>query len=540
MKTRLFFTIVFFSSLYSLLIFNIYNLQIIKGEDYAKRGAAQLSWSLEADRGGIYFTDKNNNSIPAAITKYYPTIYAVPLEIQDPALVTSELAPYFDIDEEKMFKMLSKSDDPYELFTRKASDEQVAKVKELSFEGIYISEDKYRFYPFRELASQIIGFTAPTDNNYIPTGRYGLELYYNEELSGKMGSINGDNITEAVAGEDLYLTIDSNIQTQAEEVLNKLVDKYSADRGMVIVQNPKTGAILAMGATPGFDPNNYGEYRLANFLNPAIETVYEPGSVMKIITMSAGLDAGKLTPNTTYYDSGELKLDGFTIKNWDKKAHGRTTMTEVIEGSLNTGAAYAQSLIGKDLFYNYLTRFGFGETTGIALPGEVGGSLRNLEGDSRDVNFATASFGQGVSVTPIQLINAVSSIANGGVLMRPYLLADKEPEVMRRVVSEKAAKQATDMLVSAVSKATVAAIPKFDVAGKTGTAQIPIKGGYAEDKFIHTFVGFAPAYDPEFTILIRIDNPYGAPLAGLTVVPSFRDLAEFLLNYYNVPPDHLE
>jgi len=540
MKTRLFFTIVFFSSLYSLLIFNIYNLQIIKGEDYAKRGAAQLSWSLEADRGGIYFTDKNNNSIPAAITKYYPTIYAVPLEIQDPALVTSELAPYFDIDEEKMFKMLSKSDDPYELFTRKASDEQVAKVKELSFDGIYISEDKYRFYPFRELASQIIGFTAPTDNNYIPTGRYGLELYYNEELSGKMGSINGDNITEAVAGEDLYLTIDSNIQTQAEEVLNKLVDKYSADRGMVIVQNPKTGAILAMGATPGFDPNNYGEYRLANFLNPAIETVYEPGSVMKIITMSAGLDAGKLTPNTTYYDSGELKLDGFTIKNWDKKAHGRTTMTEVIEGSLNTGAAYAQSLIGKDLFYNYLTRFGFGETTGIALPGEVGGSLRNLEGDSRDVNFATASFGQGVSVTPIQLINAVSSIANGGVLMRPYLLADKEPEVMRRVVSEKAAKQATDMLVSAVSKATVAAIPKFDVAGKTGTAQIPIKGGYAEDKFIHTFVGFAPAYDPEFTILIRIDNPYGAPLAGLTVVPSFRDLAEFLLNYYNVPPDHLE
>ncbi|NCN53177.1 penicillin-binding protein 2, partial [Candidatus Wolfebacteria bacterium] len=463
-----------------------------------------------------------------------------PLEIQDPALVTSELAPYFDIDEEKMFKMLSKSDDPYELFTRKASDEQVAKVKELSFDGIYISEDKYRFYPFRELASQIIGFTAPTDNNYIPTGRYGLELYYNEELSGKMGSINGDNITEAVAGEDLYLTIDSNIQTQAEEVLNKLVDKYSADRGMVIVQNPKTGAILAMGATPGFDPNNYGEYRLANFLNPAIETVYEPGSVMKIITMSAGLDAGKLTPNTTYYDSGELKLDGFTIKNWDKKAHGRTTMTEVIEGSLNTGAAYAQSLIGKDLFYNYLTRFGFGETTGIALPGEVGGSLRNLEGDSRDVNFATASFGQGVSVTPIQLINAVSSIANGGVLMRPYLLADKEPEVMRRVVSEKAAKQATDMLVSAVSKATVAAIPKFDVAGKTGTAQIPIKGGYAEDKFIHTFVGFAPAYDPEFTILIRIDNPYGAPLAGLTVVPSFRDLAEFLLNYYNVPPDHLE
>ena len=260
--------------------------------------------------------------------------------------------------------------------------------------------------------------------------------------------------------------------------------------------------------------------------------------------MASGLDSNKLTPNTTYIDKGFIKLNGRTIKNWDidrHGAHGEVTMTEIIENSLNTGASYAGQLIGKDLFYNYLVKFGFDQKTGIELPGEVLSDIRKLKTSVKDVDFATASFGQGIAVSPIAMINSFSAIANGGNLMRPYIISNNGPEIVRQVISKKAATEATDMMVSAVDKAYVARINDYHIAGKTGTAQIPDfkKGGYS-DEYIHTFIGFAPAYSPEFTILIKLDKPAGSPLAGTTVVPAFRDLAEFLLNYYNVPPDNIE
>ena len=308
----------------------------------------------------------------------------------------------------------------------------------------------------------------------------------------------------------------------------------------MIVQDPKTGKILAMAGYPNFDPNVYSHSKVDYFLNPAVQAIYEPGSVFKIITMAAGLDSGKITPKTTYYDSGSLTLNGYTIKNWDLKAHGTKTMTEVIEGSINTGAAFAESKIGHDLFYNYLIKFGFDDATGIDLPGEIRGNLDNLKHDSRDINFATASFGQGVAVTPLLLVNAVSAIANGGVLMKPYIAADADPKVIRRVISSEAARAIIEMMVSAVKKAGVAQVPNYTVAGKTGTAQVPDfkSKGYA-DEYIHTYVGFAPAWDPKFVILIKLDKPQGVSLAGLTVVPAFKELAQFILNYYNIPPDNL-
>lgn len=526
-----------------MLIFNIYTLQIKKGEYYSARAASQhrLAGFLEPRRGNIYFTDRNGNQIPAAITKAYPMIFAVPKEINDPLSAAAALSPILGLPEEKLLAYLDKPGDPYELLIRKASSGQVQEVRELGIKGIYIDEENSRLYPFGKLASHILGFVGPTAEDDRPIGRYGLEFFYNEKLEGEAGRLENDRIVDPVDGKNIHLTIDSNIQTRAEEILLGLIQKYKAEGGMVIVQDPATGKILAMGSYPNFDPNNYSDYRLKSFLNPAIQSVYEPGSVMKVITMAAGLDAGKLTPETTFVDSGSLTLDGRTIKNWDLKAHGKVTMTEIIERSINTGAAYAGKLVGKDLFYNYLVNFGFGTLTGIKLPGEVSGSLENLKRNARDINFATAAFGQGVSVTPLQMISAFSAIANKGVLMEPRLLAEENPKLVRRVISEEAARQATDMMVSAVKKATIAQIPKFDIAGKTGTAQIPNfqTGGYS-DEFIHTFIGFAPAYNPRFIILIRIDKPYGAPLAGLTVVPAFRELAEFILNYYNIPPDHLE
>jgi len=339
-------------------------------------------------------------------------------------------------------------------------------------------------------------------------------------------------------GEDVYLTIDRNIQFQAEKILSELISEYSAEGGTVIIQNPKTGEILAMTSKPDFNPNNYGEFDIGRFLNPAVQAIYEPGSIFKVITMAAGIDSGKITPNTTYVDTGEVTLNGKTIKNWDLKAYGEVTMTRVIERSINTGAVFAQRAMGKDIFYDYLVKFGFKEKKGIELPGEIVGSLRPLEYDPRDINFATASFGQGISVTPIGLLTALSAIANDGVMMKPYINANSEPEVIREVISPHSARLVQEIMVSAVEKAEIPRIKGYNVAGKTGTAQIPnfYTGGYT-DEVINTYIGFAPAYDPAVTVFVKLNKPAGAPLAGLTVVPAFRELTHFVLNYYGISPD---
>jgi stage V sporulation protein D (sporulation-specific penicillin-binding protein) len=545
MRLRLLTLLIFFLLLYLALAFNVYNLQIEKSAYYTFRSEAQnrLAGFLAAKRGNIYFTDKNNNLIPAAINKKFPVIFSIPKEISDPAGTARQLASILNLSEEKLISSFSKSNDPYEPVLKKADKGQVEKIRQLDLPGIYIDEEDFRFYPFNDLAAQVLGFLAPTAENPEISGKYGVEEFFNQTLSGKTGKLEGDKITPPVNGENIILTLDPNIQTRAEDILDNLVKKFKAEGGSVIVQDPKTGKILALGNNPSFNPNNYFEYQLSNFSNPAVQAIYEPGSVFKIITMAAGIETGKITPETAFVDTGSVTLDGRTIKNWDLQKHGphgRVTMTEVIEQSINTGAVFAQRQMGRDIFYKYVKDFGFEELTGIELPGEVSGDLRNLKSSFRDINFATASFGQGVAVTPLEIIRAFSAIANGGVMLQPTILANQEPKIFRQVISEETAKKITDMMVSAVRKAQIAQIPKYDIAGKTGTAQIPdlVRGGYQE-AFIHTYVGFAPAYNPRFIILLKLDKPQ-AELAGLTVVPAFRELAEFILNYYNVPPDHLE
>lgn len=543
MRFRLFIVLLFFIFLYSSLILNIYNLQIEKGVFYAVRAESQsrLAGFLKAKRGNIYFTDKNGSLVPAVINKEFPVIFAIPKEISDPEGTANQLALILGLDEDKLFTTLAKPSDPYEPILKRVASKQAEAVKQAKLTGIYVEKEGFRFYPFNNLASQVLGFLAPTAEDPTLSGKYGVEEYFNQELSGRDGQLEGDKIVDPEDGQDIILTIDPNIQTRAEDILINLIKKYKAEGGTVIVQDPKTGKILALGNYPAFDPNHYSEYKLKNFLNPALQAVYEPGSVFKIFTMSAGIDSNKITPETTFVDSGSVTLNGYTIKNWDEKAHGKVTMTEVIEKSINTGAVYAVQKTGKDIFYKYLKYFGFSEATNINLPGEIVGDLRNLKTSFREINFATASFGQGVAVTPIELISAVAAIANKGVLTKPYITVDTEPAVRRRVISEATANKVINMMTSAVRKAYIAQIPKYDVAGKTGTAQVPDlqNGGYLEE-YIHTFVGFAPAFDARFVILIKLDKPSGAPLAGLTVVPAFRELAEFVLNYYNVPPDYFD
>lgn len=497
--------------------------------------------ALEPVRGVIYFTDKNNNKFPAALNKEYPIIYAAPNEIIQAQLgeIAEKLSLIINVSAKELSEKLSKPDDSYELLVQKADADQTEKIKESGIDGLYVRNRIFRYYPFGNLASHLLGFVGSAAESDKLAGRYGVEAYFNESLNGKPGKVKGDVLFWPKDGENLILTIDRNIQAQAEEILKRLIEKYQAVGGTTIVQEPATGKILAMGSFPDFDPNNYGDSAIENFLNPAVQAIYEPGSIFKILTMAAGIDSGKITPETIYYDSGSVTLNNRTIQNWDLKAYGEQTMTGVIEHSINTGAVFAERKTGHDIFYNYLLKFGLNQLTGITLPGEVKGNLGNLK-NGKDIHFATASFGQGVSVTPLALINAVSAIANGGILMKPHILASEEPQVIRRVISPETAKAVTEMMVSAVKKNIIADIPNYSVAGKTGTAFVPDfnKGGYTDD-VINTYIGFLPASEPKFVILIKLDKPGGAPLAGQTVVPAFRELAQFIINYYNIAPDDL-
>ena len=475
------------------------------------------------------------------LNRDFPVIYAVPKEIEDYKETAHQLTPILDISVEELEKKLSKSDNLYQLLIKKAPAELIIRVNNLKIKGIYTTFETDRLYPFNSLMSHVLGFTASSEDSEGEVGQYGLERFYEKTLSGQEGNGEDGKITEGKAGKDLILTIDSNIQKEAQKILDSLITKQEAKGGTIIVQEPQTGKILAMESQPSFNPNEYGKFTLESFLNPSVQAIYEPGSVFKVITMAAGIDSGKITPETAFNDTGILKVSGREIKNWDLKAHGRVTMTNVLEKSINTGAAFAEKATGHSIFRNYLEKFGFSEKTGADLPGELGGNLNRLKERAPEVAFATASFGQGVAITPLELINAFSAIANGGRLLRPYLNSELGSKEIRRVISEKSAKEVTTMMVSALDKAEIGQIKSYALAGKTGTAQIPDfeNGGYT-DKVINTYIGFGPTNNSKFVILIKLDDPKGAPLAGTTVVPAFRELAQFILTYYNLPPDRLE
>lgn len=530
-----------FALAYISLVFRLYDIQLTNGEQYRAKAESQAAARLQvADRGAIYFTYKNGSTEAAVSNKDMPLIFAVPNEIEDAQEAAYRLAPVLNSPADGLVASLAKKNDEYELLKKKADRKLAAEVDELGLKGIYVGEVAERSYSFGTLAAHLLGFVAPNSTDPGHSGKYGIEEFYNEQLAGAPGHGTGRDAVPPRPGERIMLTIEPNIQHETARVLEKVIERYNAKGGTVIVMDPKTGKILAMESSPHFDPNNYGRAEIADFLNPATQQIYEPGSVVKVLTMAAGIDTGKITPETTFNDAGVLNVSNKKIYNWDLKAHGTVTMTNVIEQSLNTGAAFAERQTGDAVFREYLLKFGFGDKTGVDLPGELKGDLRNLAPKAPPIEYAAASFGQGIAVTPLQMVNAIAAIANGGVLMRPYVNADLGPEEVRRVISEDTAKKVAKMMVSAVDKAKVARIGGYSIAGKTGTAQVAdlVRGGYT-GRYINTYVGFGPVSDPRFVILVKLVEPAGDVLAGQTVVPAFRDLAEFILNYYNMPPDRL-
>jgi cell division protein FtsI/penicillin-binding protein 2 len=431
----------------------------------------------------------------------------------------------------------------------------------LNLKGIIFEKENWRYYPNSSLACHVVGFLGMDGDKKV--GRYGVEGYYEKELAGKPGLVEAkkDSSGEIIAvggsvidapedGADLILTIDPNVSSFIEEKLISIIDKLDATGGTVIVMEVKTGAIRAMSSWPDFDPNKYNEVKNSKlFLNPAISEIFEPGSIFKPITMSAALDAEVISPNTTYEDKGYTEVSGVIIKNALDRAEGVQTMTEVIEKSLNSGVIFVQQKLGKDVFKKYIEKFGFGEKTGIDLGGEEKGNISNLK-KKNDVDYATMSFGQGIAVTPIQLVTAIGAIANDGVLMRPYIVEKikykngkekiAQPKEIRRVISSDAASRMTAMMVSAVKNgySKKAGVEGYSIAGKTGTAQIPdpVKGDYS-DETIHTFIEFFPAFSPRFVMLIKIDKPKGIRFSSDSITPMAKEIAEYLLNYYEIPPN---
>ena len=541
----------------------LYSLQVGAHEAYEQQAENQRSASsqIQPERGGVFLQDENGGLYPLAINREYVTVSVVPKEVTDPKAVTDILVTALGVDRSDMAARLAKQDDPYELIQKKVPDDAVQKIKDANLKGIHLDKESYRYYPAGDLASQVIGFVGM--NGAHAAGQYGIEASWEGVLRGEAGSVDTERdaagrwipiapkaTTPAKNGDSLVLTINRVIQYETTRILKDSLQKYGSESGSVVVMEPSTGKILAMVSIPEFDPNNYAQEDSTHFLNPILSSVYEPGSIMKPVTMAMGVDAGKVNPQTEYVDTGHVFEAGYDIKNAETKVYGRSNMIRVLDQSLNTGAIFVEKSVGNTLFSNYLNRFGFGTKTGIDLPAEVVGNLHNLDNQNANISFFTASFGQGVSVTPIQMIDSYATLANGGQLMKPQIVdtiihpdGTREavpPTVVRRVVGMDTAKTMGLMLRDVVvnGHGKKADVPGYLVGGKTGTAQVPKMGGggYQDNVNIGSFVGYAPVNDPKFVVLAKMDNPKNVEWAESSAAPVFGDVMKFLLEYAKVKP----
>jgi cell division protein FtsI (penicillin-binding protein 3)/stage V sporulation protein D (sporulation-specific penicillin-binding protein) len=540
----------------------LFSLQIIRHNFYAAlaRGQHEVLQKLIPLRGEIFIQEKGNVWYPLAINRDYQTVFLAPNEVLNKEEVAEKLSPLVEISTEKILEKLQDPVDPYEPLKSKLDDEVAEKIKSLNLAGVHLISESWRWYPQGALASPVLGFVGISDSQKI--GQYGLEQYYQKELEGKGGFLQSDkdaagrwllmgdyNLEPAENGAALYLTLDQNIQYVVEQKFKAVLEKWGASGGCAIVLEPKTGAVRAMASFPDFDPNEYRKVKDANnFMNSCTQKLYEPGSVFKPVVMAAGLDTGKISPETTYTDTGSIQIGSYTIQNSQEKVYGLSTMTRVLEKSINTGAVFAQRLIGGGVFKDYIEAFGFGEVCGVDLVGEVSGNLNNIK-ENREINYATASFGQGISVTALEMASALGAIANEGKLMQPHIVEkiisangeqkEIEPRFVRQVISPQTAGKLTAMLVSTVRNGyDKIKIKGYFIAGKTGTAQIPSEDrrGYS-DETIHSFVGYAPAYNPQFLIFLKMEKPHGIQFASESLAPVFADLAQYLFNYYEIPPE---
>lgn len=596
----------FTAALFSLLAARLFFLQVIDADYYQAVAAEQRQRSaeLQPHRGTIYVSEgKNHEPFPIAVNRTVWRAYAVPRDMTDPRTVAEALAPelynfrqrqtereqdiinqtgqpphssedtnkppspeeQINILKEELFRKFDRKTDPYEPFLRLyevLDDKFKIFLDERKLTGIQLEELPARFYPEKTLAAHVLGYVGWQEEQQ--RGFYGVEGFFEPKLAGQRGFIAAEKaaggkligVSErvfrpAADGTDLTLTIDRVVQSYIEAELKDGVTRYGAARGSIVVMQPTTGAILGMATYPTFDPNYYYAVSDARVqVNPLISDLFEPGSILKPVVMAAALHKGLVKPDTTMIDSGPVKVADYTINTFDGRHYGRQTMTQILEQSNNIGMVWVGQQLGAETMYDYFRRFGLGEKTGVELEGETHSTLPSPR-KWNVTTVATASFGQGIAMTPLHALNAINALANNGQLPQPYLLhhlrypdgreETTTPTMVRQVVSPETAEQISAMLVSVIENgvAQLARVPGYYMAGKTGTAQVPDeRGKYDPNRKIISFVGYGPVRDPQFSILIKLDDPAGLSFASGTAAPMFHHLAEKLLNYYQIPPDY--
>ena len=552
---RYFLTLLFLIFLYVVVIARLFWWQVIRASELSDLGKAQSSQvlTIPAIRGEI----RSRDDFPLATNIISYFLYANPKVIGDRQTYVKKLSPMLGNDPASISAKLS-SDLYWVKLGAGLDQDKKREIEKLSLKGLGFQQEYTRFYPEASMAAHLIGFVGK-DSTGADKGYFGVEGLYDEQLSGRTGKLYairdalgnqmlGDTREDKkIDGRSLKLTLDRTVQFAAEKRLKEGIERYNADGGSVIVMESDTGAILAMSAVPSFNPQKYYEFDPGSYTNPVLSSLYEPGSTFKVLVMAGAVDENKVKPDTKCnICAGPIQEGDYKLRTWNDKYFPNTTMREVIIHSDNIGMVFVGKKLGLSGMIKYLERFGIGKITGIDLQGETTGVIR-ARNSWYPIDLATSSFGQGISITPIQLVNSVNAIANGGNLMAPFVVSqiitedgkeiDIKPKIKSKVIKESTAKIIADMMVSAVEEgeAKWTKVKNYKIAGKTGTAQIPVAGHYDPNQTIASFIGFFPADDPKVTMLVLVDRPKTSIYGSETAAPIFFNIARDLIKYYNIP-----
>ncbi len=550
-------------------VVRLYFVQIVHGSDYALRANRQYVSSGQQlyDRGNIYFTRKDGTLISAATLETGFILALNPEVLKNPSAAYAVINALYPIDAAAFYTAASKPNDAYEVLAHHVPETTGQAISKLAIPGVVVELERWRVYPGGSEAAQTLGFVAFDDNNTY-AGQAGLERQYEDALERSSQGLFGNFFAELFANldnvvvdarstrqGDVVTSIEPMVEARLDQDLKAVTEQYHSTESGGIIMDPKTGQIIALDSYPTFDPNNFQHEDPTYFGNGLVQHEYEFGSIVKSLTMAAGLDAGVINTNSTYDDTGCIHPNGTTICNYDLKARGVIPMDQILFQSLNMGAAFIADKLGHEQMKAYFTKLGLGQSTGIDLPSEVTGNIRNLN-TAQDVNFDTAAYGQGISVTPVEMIRALGALANGGAVVTPHVASAIQLETginkplsypkSVQVFKPQAVQDVSTMLQQVFKNDAKLAIaqnpglnmPLVTVTAKTGTAQVvDPHGGYYKNVFFHSFFGYFPADNPRFIILLYTNRPQGVQYASGTLTKTFMDLTNFMVNYYNIPPD---
>ena len=555
--TRPFTIMGFFVFGFAVVVIRLFYWQIIKSDDLSQQAAAQhfVEFDLPATRGEIL--DGKESAFVLNQPAYL--IYAEPRVIKNIPQFVSKVAPLLSLDSAQLTADLSSPNRVWVPLAHQVEMKKTAELKALGELGLGFEKEPKRFYPEASSAAHLLGFVG-SDVNGQDHGYFGLEGFYDRQLSGVSGSIRLEKDAHGspiLIGEDerippqdgrtLVLSIEKPVQQIVERKLAEGIQKYGAKAGTVVVLDPSSGAVLASASYPSYDQRSYGEHDKVLYTNPAVASTYEPGSTFKTLVMAAALNEKLITPQTIMDETGPVVVGPNSIRTWNNEYHGKITMTQVLEYSSNVGMVDVARRLGKDKMLAYIRKFGFGKPTNIDLEEEASPELRP-DNQWQEIDELTASFGQGIAVTPMQMVRAVAALANGGKLMEPHVVQkiidakgktiNIKPKMVSQVISPSAASIITEMMIQAVDNGEAKwAKPKgYRIAGKTGTAQIPVAGHYDATKTIASFVGFAPADHPTFVMLVTLSEPTSSPWGSETAAPLFFTIARDLFTYWGISP----